>query len=205
MQNDQLTSLIKWLYQIRAIQFGEYQLKSGHKTAVYVNLRKIISYPKLLKLVAEVMWQEIKRSEFQFDLICGVPYTALPIATCISLDQEIPMVMRRREKKDYGTKQMIEGVFQPGQSCLIVEDIVTLGQSIIETAHELENVGLKVTNAIALVNREQGGSQNLHQHHYSLKTIFTLPTILATLQQSNLLSDEELDHANKFLAENLNS
>src|SRR3989338_6838640 len=109
-------NLISSLYQIGAIQLGEFKLKSGQTSSIYINLRKIISYPDLLRQMADAMWDQIKDCEFE--LICGVPYTALPIATCISLAHNIPMVMRRKEKKDYGTKQIIEGEFKRGQRCL---------------------------------------------------------------------------------------
>lgn len=197
--NSSYTSLINSLYQIGAVRFGEYILKSGHKTSVYVNLRIIISYPNLLRQIAEVMWAVVANTKF--DLICGVPYTALPIATCISLDHNIPMVMRRKEKKDYGTKQMIEGVYRHGQSCLIIEDVITKGLSIIETAEELEKIGLKVNAAIALIDRDQGGKENLKKHHYQITTLLTLPHILNSLMESNLLNESEQNYAKRYLDE----
>lgn len=191
-------SLIKSLYQIGCIQFGEFKLKSGQTSSVYMNLRKIISYPDIMRMVATAMWEETRGS--QFDLVCGVPYTALPIATCISLEHNIPMIMRRKEKKDYGTKQSIEGEFQPNQTCLIIEDVITTGGSIIETAVDLENAGLKINDVVALIDREQGGKKNLSEK-YQTHTILTLTEILQTLLQSDLLPATERSLIETFLRE----
>ncbi len=182
------TSLIESLYNIGAIQFGEFKLKSGQTSSIYINLRKIISYPDILRAVADAMWQKTRGCKF--DLVCGVPYTALPIATCLSLEHHIPMIMRRKEKKDYGTKQMIEGVYQPGQCCLIIEDVITTGSSIIETADELEQAGIQVQDLIVLIDREQGGRENLEKK-YRVHSILTLSTILQTLLASSIVSPDE--------------
>lgn len=192
------TSLIDFLYQIGAIQFGEFKLKSGQTSSIYINLRKIISYPHFLRSVAKAMREAAQGA--QYDLVCGVPYTALPIATCFSLDYDVPMVMRRREKKDYGTKQMIEGEFKPRQRCLIVEDVITTGGSIIETADELENVGLEIHDVVVLIDREQGGRENLEKK-FRVHTVLTLSAVLQSLLKSTLLSVPERQIVERFLLE----
>ncbi|SRR5579883_771172 len=192
----QLDPIIASLYRIGAIQFGEFTLKSGQTSSIYINLRKIISYPELLRTIADAMWQKVK--DCQFNLVCGVPYTALPIATCLSLDHDIPMIMRRKEKKEYGTKQLIEGEFKAGQRCLVIEDIVTTGSSIIETVTDLENNGLQVIDLVALIDREQGGRETLTKK-YHLYTLFSLTDILHSLLNSPLIGQEERGIIQQFL------
>jgi orotate phosphoribosyltransferase len=183
------TALIHSLYQIGAVKFGEFTLKSGQTSKIYLDLRQIISHPKVLQLVAETIWEQVATAKF--DLICGVPYTALPIATCISLQHNVPMIMRRKEKKAYGTKQQIEGAFQAGQSCLIIEDVITSGMSILETTDDMEAAGLKITDVAVLINREQGGKENLQKRNYRVHAALTLKQILQELLQSGLLPNDE--------------
>jgi orotate phosphoribosyltransferase len=182
-------ALIHSLYKIGAIKFGEFTLKSGKTSKIYLDLRQIVSHPAVLRSVGESIWTSI--SNPTFEMICGVPYTALPIATSISIQHNIPMVMRRKEKKDYGTKQMIEGAYKPGQQCLIIEDLVTTGSSVLETADELEACGLKIKDVAVLIDREQGGRENLQARHYTLHAAFTLKHVLHVLTYSNLLPDSE--------------
>ncbi len=186
------------LYQIGVIQFGEFTLKSGQTSSIYINLRKIISYPDIMREVAELMWDAVHPAKF--DLVCGVPYTALPIATCLSLNHNIPMVMRRKEKKDYGTKQLIEGEFKQGQSCLIIEDVITTGGSIIETATDLQAAGLVITDTVVLIDREQGGRQNLEKQ-FKVHSVLTISEILHALLGSGKMSQSEQQIIEKFIKE----
>ncbi|OGT47045.1 MAG: orotate phosphoribosyltransferase [Gammaproteobacteria bacterium RIFCSPHIGHO2_12_FULL_41_20] len=187
--------IIATLYKIGAIRFGQFTLKSGKISPIYLDLRRIISYPDLLRDIANLLRE--KTQYCHFDLLCGVPYTALPIATALSLQQDIPMVMRRKEQKDYGTKQKIEGIFQPGQVCLIIEDVITTGSSILETAKDLTAAGLVIHDVAVLINREQS-NQPLPYHLHSL---FTLTDILHQLIEAEILSAEESSIVHRLIAE----
>lgn len=180
--------LILKLHEIGAVKFGRFTLKSGMLSPIYFDLRRIISYPSLLVEIGDLLWSLGKSAE----LICGVPYTALPIATAISIKRNIPMVMRRKEKKEYGTRQSIEGVFQKGQSCLLIEDLITSGKSVEETLEPLEEAGLRITNILAVIDREQGGVPRLREKGYEVDCLITLSEILKTLGAQGLICQEKI-------------
>lgn len=189
--------LINKLFDIEAIKFGTFTLKSGITSPIYIDLRMIVSYPELLDGVAEAIWRKVK--DLEFDLICGVPYTALPIATAISLAHNKPMVMRRKEAKDHGTKKFIEGAFKPGQICLVIEDLITSGASIVETIAPLQDVGLKVCDAAVLIDREQGGKANIASKGLKLHAAFTISEMLHHLQTTNKLDSSTVTRVLEFI------
>jgi uridine monophosphate synthetase len=172
--------LLHQLHKIGCIKTGHFTLKSGLTSPIYLDMRQIISYPTLLQAVADHLWQTIK--DYQPDLLCGVPYTALPIATAMSLAHEIPMVMRRKEIKAYGTKQQVEGNFYLNQPCYIIEDVVTTGSSILETVADLQSVGLQVPYVATFIDREQGGKDALAEHGIHLVSVLTLTEIMDELK-----------------------
>lgn len=169
-------------FHLKAFKFGKYTLKSGEESPIYFDLRVIISYPDVMQQLTELMFKFIEEKELQCDVLCGVPYTALPIATLLSVKMRQPMLIRRKEAKGYGTKKLIEGKFQPQETCLIIEDVVTTGSSIIETTNDLRGEELVVEDAIVVVDRQQGGSQNLKSKGITMHSIFTLPYLIETLK-----------------------
>lgn len=188
--------LILQLYDIGAIKFGAFTLKSGISSPFYIDLRETVSFPKLLKALSESMWGKV--SSLQFDRICGVPYTAIPFASCLSVAHEKPMVMRRKEAKEYGTKKIIEGVFAKDHTCLIIEDLITTGSSIFETIAPIEEAGMTVRDAVVFLDREQGGRQRLEEKGIHLHSVFTLTQMIEILKRHHRLGNdkrESLTHA----------
>ena len=172
----EVESLIQSLHSIGAIKHGQFKLKSGVTSPIYINLRNLISYPRVLKAISRKIFECIETLDFDF--LCGVPYSALALATCISLEQEKPMVLRRKEQKSYGLAQKIDGEFYSGQSCVVIEDVMTTGASILETILDLENVGLKVLAVVTVVDRGQGGKESLLAKGYPVFNLFSLNELL---------------------------
>ena len=181
-------NLIHKLFELGAVKFGSFALKSGIRSPIYVDLRLTVSSPKLLVAIGEALRDAVRMRPF--DLVVGVPYTALPFATAISIQHNIPMLLRRKEKKDYGTGKILEGIFSKGQTCLVIEDVITSGQSILETIEVLEAEGLAVKDVAVLVDREQGGVKRCAERGYAVHPVCTLTDIVNTL-----LSEKKINSA----------
>ena len=198
--DEKVKNCVLQLYRIGAVKFGEFKLKSGILSPIYIDLRLIVSYPELLKQVATLMWEKVGTQKFQ--CVCGVPYTALPIATALSLHLHLPMVMRRKEAKEYGTKKIIEGVFEKGQNCLLIEDLITSGASVFETIEPLEQEGLKVSDVVVLLDREQGGKKRIEEKGYCLHAVLKMSDLLSSLEEEKLIAPPMVNQVKTFLSAN---
>uniref|UniRef100_A0A3B4B9D4 Uridine 5'-monophosphate synthase n=1 Tax=Periophthalmus magnuspinnatus TaxID=409849 RepID=A0A3B4B9D4_9GOBI len=199
---DNVDSLILKLHDVNAVKFGEYKLKSGMMTPIYIDLRVLVSYPALMNQIASLIYQKLQDEGLQFDSVCGVPYTALPLATIICSKHELPMLIRRKEAKEYGTKRMVEGNCRDGDICLIIEDTVTSGTSILETAEVLYKEGLKVSDSVVLMDREQGGVEMLASKGIRLHPIISMFKVLNVLQAAGRIDTQMAQNVHKFIMEN---
>ncbi|XP_028292227.1 uridine 5'-monophosphate synthase-like [Gouania willdenowi] len=202
MDNLCIDSLILKLHDVNAVKFGDYKLKSGMMTPIYIDLRVLVSHPVLMNQVSALIYQRVLEEELQFDSVCGVPYTALPMATIICSTHELPMLIRRKEAKDYGTKRLVEGSYREGDICLIIEDTVTSGSSILETAEVLYQEGLKVTDAIVLMDREQGGVDMLASKGIRLHPIISMFKLVNVLLAAERITAQTAQSVRKFIQEN---
>ncbi|KAH8384164.1 hypothetical protein KR009_012320 [Drosophila setifemur] len=197
---DKMRALALKLFEINAFKFGDFKMKVGINSPVYFDLRVIVSYPDVMQTVSDLLVEHIKEKELTARHVCGVPYTALPLATIVSLQQGTPMLVRRKEAKAYGTKKLVEGIFNAGDTCLIVEDVVTSGSSILETVHDLQSEGIVVTDAVVVVNREQGGVANISKHGVRMHSLFTLSFLLNTLHEAGRIEKSTVEAVAKYIA-----
>jgi len=196
--NGELSSLADGLLAAGCIKFGEFTLKSGLKSPVYIDLRLIISRPKLLAEIAQAYLPIVSRLDFS--RIAGLPYAAIPIATAISLAGDYPMIYPRKEVKSYGTKAEIEGEYRPGETVLVIDDLATTGGSKFEAIEKLTAVGLSVKDIVVLVDRQSGAKETLEQAGFSLHAVLTITELLAYWEQTGKVERNRIEATRKFLA-----
>lgn len=200
MDQSKLKELGLRLFEINAFKFGDFKMKVGINSPVYFDLRVIVSYPDVMETLSELLTEYIKQIKVDTGAhLCGVPYTALPVATLISIKANKPMLIRRKEAKTYGTKKLVEGKFNAGDKCLIIEDVVTSGSSILDTVVDLRSEGLVVTDAIVVVDREQGGAQNTEENGVKMHSLFTLSYLLNLLLEAGRIEEKTVKAVAKYI------
>ena len=184
------------LLTLGCVQFGEFTLKSGKQSPIYIDLRRLIADPNALALAAEAFLPIL--AGLQFDHLAALPYAALPIATAISLRGGWPMIYPRKEAKAYGTKAQIEGVFRPGERAVVIDDLITTGGSKLEGIQKLTAAGLHVSDIVVLIDRS-GGVDFMAQHGYRLHAVFTLPELLDDWEAAGRVDGEKIARVRDFL------
>ena len=178
--NEAAKQLSKSLFDAGCVQFGAFTLKSGITSPIYIDLRLLVSYPALLRQVTKTMAEITRR--LQFDRIAAIPYGGLPIGVALALELERSLIYLRQEVKEHGTQRQIEGAFKNGETVLLVDDLITHGDSKLEAIESLAAAGLTVRDVLVLIDREQGGAQDLAIAGYRLHAVLQLTGMLNALQ-----------------------
>jgi uridine monophosphate synthetase len=195
--SNHLANLADSLLEAGCIKFGEFTLKSGLKSPIYIDLRQIISYPNLLAKVAQAYLPLL--SNLQFSRIAGLPYAAIPIATAISLVGNYPMIYPRKEIKAYGTKAEIEGEYHAGETVVVIDDLATTGGSKFEAIEKLTGAGLIVKDVVVLVDRQSGAKESLAGAGYAMHTVLTIGEMLDHWEKTGKVESDKLEETRKFL------
>lgn len=157
---------------------GDFLLRSGKRSRYYLDKFRFETRPDLLGPLGEVIAAAVKEHEPDAVRIGAPVLGAVPLAASASLAGGMPFVIVRDKAKEYGTANQIEGVYEEGECVCLVEDVVTSGGALIEAVQALREAGLRVANAICVVDREEGGVDALARHAVRLRPLFTASELL---------------------------
>ncbi len=190
--------LAEALFRLGGVKFGSFTLgRSTVNSPIYIDPKVLLREPRILARAAQLIKAEteaglaMREPRFHpFDLVAGVPFGGLHLATAYSLAADVPLIYGVPPKEP-GHPAKIEGRYKPGETVLIIDDLITTGGSLIETLGILKGAGLNVHDAIVLVDRGQGGSERLKRHGLHLVPLLNLTQMLNFYMSRGMIGEED--------------
>ena len=167
--------LIDALRAADAVRFGEFELSHGGTSEYYVDKYLFETDPRCLELIAEAFAERIADDS----KLAGVALGAVPLAAATSVVAGVPYVIARKQRKEYGTGNLIEGRLEEGEEVVVLEDIVTTGTSLVDAIEALREAGATVDRALVVVDREEGGRENVEDAGVEMESLVTASELLA--------------------------
>lgn len=177
------------LIEAGCIKFGDFVLKSGLRSPIYVDLRTLQSFPSQKALVLDAYEETLLG--LKFDLLAGIPLAAVGFASSLSDRLMIPQITPRMDQKDHGTMAKIDGAYKAGQTAVLIDDLITTSKAKQEAAAVLEADGLKVTDVVVLIERGQGGREQLAKAAYNLHAFTKLAPLMHSYDRNRLVTPEQ--------------
>lgn len=194
MTESKKREMAKVLNKIGALQFGIFKLTSGKISPYYVDLRIIPSFPDIFQDVchscAQVITSEVGTENF--DRIAGIPIAGIPFASQIAFALKKPFLYSRQATKQHGRERRVEGILVSGDRVLIVDDLVTTGLTIQKAAEAVRAEGGVVTDAVAFLDREEGGKEKLAKDGVKLHVLLKISEIANVLYEMGAIDEENL-------------
>ena len=184
------------LYRSGCIKFGTFKIKSGATSPYYVDLARLLSAPKELCIIADAAANKIKAlmASEKIDMLASIELKGALIVPSIACRVNLPCVIVRKEEKAYGVTGRIAGAdVSKGDNVLFFDDVVSEGLSKLEGTKPLQELGAQVKHLMVVVNREQGGKENLEKAGYEVHALAKISEIADSLYQSKSISKEQLD------------
>jgi orotate phosphoribosyltransferase len=167
-------ALVAALREAEAVRFGEFELSHGGTSEYYVDKYRFETTPEPLALIADAFADRAGKTK-----LAGVALGAVPLVAATSLAADVPYVIVRKQTKEYGTGNRIEGRLEAGEEVVVLEDIATTGQSAVDAVEALRAAGAVVTRVLVVVDREEGAREHLADHDVELESLLTASQLLA--------------------------
>lgn len=191
------------LIKNNAIKFGDYILASGKKSPYYIDLRQTISSPITMDWIANsltrIILNEIGKEKI--DRILGVPTAGIPFATVVSQKLGVPLIYYRQARKEHGVRKKIEGILERNDRILVIDDLITTGESVIEAAEVVRDQGGVVNELVVLLDREQGGKERLRTNRIEPHVLFKISDAMTWLHTVGLIEDKIYETLKKYIEE----
>jgi orotate phosphoribosyltransferase len=159
---------------------GDFVLRSGRRSRYYLDKYRFETRPDLLRALGERLAAQIREHEAEATRIAGPELGAVALAAAASLESGLPFLIVRKETKGHGTANRLEGAYEPGERVCVVEDVVTSGGAALSAVQALREAGLSCGTAVCVVDREEGGADELARHAVRLRRLFTASDVLST-------------------------
>lgn len=172
----QKQELIAALKACGAVRYGDFTLASGKKSKYYIDIKKASTDPKTLKIIARQAALRIK--EMDVDTVAGVELGGVPLATAVSLETELPLLIVRKSVKDYGTKSRFVGDLKPEDRLVMLEDVTTSGGSVRDAIEVVREAGASLEYVITVVDREEGAGEKLKEADVELVPLVSASDLL---------------------------
>lgn len=186
--------ICKILNKISALKFGAFKLASGKISPYYIDLRVVPSFPdafqKICNFYIEFIENEVGTKNFE--RIAGIPVAGLPFASLIAYNLKKPFLYVRKGVALHGRQRRIEGILTPGDRVLLVDDLVTTGLSLKRTAKAIASEGGVVTDAVVLLDREEGGMERLEKSGVELHALLKVSEVAYRLHEMGTIDEERL-------------
>tara|TARA_Y100000310_G_scaffold333442_1_gene411021 strand:- start:75 stop:1457 length:1383 start_codon:yes stop_codon:yes gene_type:complete len=175
-------------------------LKNGTISPIYFNLRNISTNPILLDDICYYIHKALP-DKSKYDVLCGIPYGGIHYATYTSIIylNRSPYLMKRKETKKYGLKNIVDGKYSKGERCILIEDVITTGTSVLSAIKEMEQCGINIVGIIGIVDRCHGGIEMLRKKGYQITALMTIHKIISVLQQHSYLSHQVINYIHQSL------
>jgi orotate phosphoribosyltransferase len=182
------------LNKIGALQFGVFKLTSGKISPYYIDLRIIPSFPDAFQKVCNFYVSFIKKEigAENFERIAGIAVAGIPFASLIAYHLQKPFLYVRKGVRLHGRQRRIEGIIKPGEHVLLVDDLITTGLSLKKAAKAIMAEGGVVTNAVVLLDREEGGKEKLEKTGIKLHALLSVREVANKLYEIGTIDEEQL-------------